>query len=102
MTLQEAFTNSSLEKIKEIPKKIAELVFVDSSRYKSLVGSKLPEEIIEKGDIDKLLGKLRSDFNVIGHVDKDNFRIYVKKVNWESKVTERKIIEFLRGESKNV
>lgn len=101
MNLQEAFNNNSIEKIKQIPKNIAELIFIDSVRYKSLIGSKIEEEIKEKNEIDKILNKLRIDVYVMGHVDKENFRIYIKRVNWEKKVTERKIIDFLKGD-KNV
>lgn len=90
MKFEEELKKYSIEKIREVPKKICELLILNSLEYTIL-------EKESKDVLDTELINFKKSKDYVGFYKKDEFRIYVKSA-WLSKtVCERRIIDFLKG-----
>jgi hypothetical protein len=96
MNLEEVFQKYSIETLRTIPENIATVYVFDLNEYNKLIGSIVPEDILEKNRQDKLLSSLLVGVNVSKSIKKEHYRIYLKYNNWGVKVSEKKIEKFLK------
>ena len=99
MNLEEVFQKYSIETLRTIPENIANVYIFDLNEYNKLIGSIIPEDILEKNRQDKLLSSLRVGMNISKLIKKEHYRIYLRYNNWGVKVSAKKIENFLKGVS---
>ena len=93
MKLQDQLDKYTIEKIRNIPKKICEILIIDIDEYHNLQNT----DKKKKDELDQELINFKKTQDYLGFYNKDNFRIYVKST-WLSKtVCERRILDFLKG-----
>ena len=93
--LQILLETRTIEEIINIPKKIVEVFVFNIKEYKELKESNSDSPELKL--INKQLDMLRCSNQTVGHITyKNEYKVYFKSTNWNNKITERKIAEYIK------
>lgn len=96
MNFQTFLDNVDVNDLKKVPERIANFLIVDSKHYHSLLGDS--EKTLDKNQLDSDMIKFKTSKDFVGIYTKGDLKIYVKSYNYSKKMSEKKIMEFLKGE----